>query len=183
MTFRRARSLKQAVVSNMLPSETDNAATTMWLKRKNGFIKCTKCKACTFGVNTSSYTSSFARNQHVKIRGQYSCKTDFAVYVLQCPWCLRYVGSTILPVHKSVLQHLRALKNGDRSYPVARHFDRHHGKDVRGLSYFVIDAVPPSARGGDREKKLRKLESSYIIKLNSKTPEGLNMEEDLHTHL
>lgn len=37
-------------------------------------------------------------------------------------------------------------------------------------------------RGGDRLRTMRRLECSYILKLNTKTPMGLNMEY-LYTYL
>lgn len=36
---------------------------------------------------------------------------------------------------------------------------------------------------GNREKRLRQLESKYILMFNSKTPHGMNIDEDLHVHL
>lgn len=74
---------------------------------------------------------------------------------------------------------MRAIKNGDRTYPVAHHFETFHANDTKGLTYFVIDVVPLDIRGGNREKKLMKLESRYIVELNSKQPDGLYVEENL----
>lgn len=182
LTFRKVRSLKQSLVSNTLPTGPKVKAGSSWLTKKDGFIKCAKCKACRQGKNTTSFKIGLSSVER-KIKGHFTCKTEFAVYVLQCPCGLRYVGSMILPVHKRILQHLRAINNGDVTYPVARHFSLIHDRNENLLVYFVLDAIPISERGGDREKKLRRMESRYIILLNSKVPEGLNMEEDFHTHL
>lgn len=67
------------------------------------------------------------------------------------------MGSTKLQVFNRILQHLRAVVNSDSGYPVARHFKLVHKNNLNELSYFVIDSVPKSPRGGNREKKLCQL--------------------------
>lgn len=70
---------------------------------------------------------------------------EFVVYVLVCICGLRYVGSTIFPVKKRILEHLRAIRNGDLTYTVAKHCASVHG-DIfyigSKISYFGIDSIP-----------------------------------------
>lgn len=58
-----------------------------------------------------------------------------------------------------------------------------HKSDRSALRFFAIDSVPVSIRGGDRVANLRRLESRYIIDLDSKTPHGLNGGEEMMVHL
>lgn len=178
ITFRRAKSMHQALVVNQ-PSTIKGSD---WLKSDKGFIRCAKCKACKIGINTTSVATPFRKSTYT-LRGTYTCKSEFAVYVLCCTCPKMYVGSTIHPVHVRILQHLRAINNDDPSYPVARHINQHHGGKTSDLSYFVIDTVPKNIRGGNRQLALRRLESKYIILLNTKIPYGLNPDEALSTHL
>ena len=104
------------------------------------------------------------------------------VYALECPCKKLYIGSTIHKANKQVLEHLRAIGNKDPTYSMAWHFSEHYSnRDL--LSFFVIDHVPVNERGGKRTLKLRKLESKYIIELETKGELGWNMEEEIRMHL
>ena len=82
-----------------------------------------------------------------------------------------------------MLEHIRAIKNVDKQYPVARHFKDVHQSNSDLLSFFVVDSIPISTRGGNREKYLRRLESKYIIDFDTMTPLGHNKDEELYIHL
>lgn len=178
LTFRKAPSMRDELVKSS--PETSN--TSMWLSVKEGFFKCNTCRACKFGRNQFEYTTPFD-DIPIKIKGHHTCRTDHAVYILKCSCDLIYVESTKLQVYARILQHLRAIVNSDSNYPVARHFKAVHSNDLKDLYYFVIDAVPKQIRGGNRERQLRQLESRYIVKLDSKMPNGLNTGDDLHNFL
>lgn len=176
ITYRKASSMHNALVRNS-PEVTSKSN---WLTNIKVFFKCSSCRACKFGINTTRVPTQF-RSSRIVINQRLSCRTDHAVYVLSCDCGLRYVGSTKLQVHMRILQHRRAIVNSDPTYPVARHFKEAHN-NLNHLRYF-IDCVPPLRRGGNREKILRQLESRYILLLNSKAPTGLNLSEDLHHFL
>lgn len=177
-TFQKAYSMHNDVVRTS--PELENKSN--WLSPRKGFFKCSTCRACKFGVNTSHYTTAFATNK-IELRSHFNCRTEYAVYLLQCTCRLRYIGSTKLPDYVRILQHLRAIVNSDPAYPVARHFKVEHANNLNCLQYYVIDSVPPNKRGGNREKQLRRLESKYIIELDTKYPNGLNTGEDMHNFL
>lgn len=93
------------------------------------------------------------------------------------------MGSTKLQLKIRILQHMRAITNNDFNYPMARHFEEHHGSDCNTLKFWGIDRVMPHPRGEDRERKLRVMEPKYIIELHTKAPMGLNSGEELATHI
>ena len=107
----------------------------------------------------------------------------YVVYCFQCPCDLIYIGTTIKKALCRVLEHMRAIAKQDVTYPVARHFSAAHNSDRNLLRFYCIDRVPPNVRGGDRTRKLRQLELCYIIRLQTKAPGGLNMDEELAVHL
>ena len=84
---------------------------------------------------------------------------------------------------KRVLEHYRAIVHNDANYPVARHVNEFHGGKTDSISYFAIDSVHRSARGGDRQKRLRRLEARYIVQIGTKYPLGLNKDEELAVFL
>ena len=77
---------------------------------------------------------------------------------------------------------MRAIKNKDKQYPVRR-FEKEHNSNADLLTFFVVDSVPRSERGGNRELQLRCLESRYIINFDTMTPNGHNKDEELNVHL
>ena len=175
-TYRRSRSLSDDLVhSYPLPSKSGT-----WLTRK-GFYVCGNCKACKTSRNRSEVISTMG--QKLTIDKYLTCVSDYCVYVLTCPCGLMYVGSTIFATKKRVLEHRRAIVHRDFTYPVARHFAGSHNGDPDGLSFCAIDRVPPLRRGGDREKRLRILESKHILRLGTKSPYGLNRDEELIVHI
>lgn len=177
-TYRKAPSMHTELVRN----SPEITTKTNWLTDIKGFFKCSSCRACKFGINTTQVMTPF-RSTPFFINQRLTCRSDHVVYVLTCDCGLRYVGSTKLQAHVRILQHLQAIVNSDPSYPVARHFKEVHKNNLNHIKYFVMDSVPPPRRGGNREKTLRQLESKYILFLNSKAPFGLNLSEDLHNFL
>ena len=82
-----------------------------------------------------------------------------------------------------MLEHCRAIVHNDPSYHVVRHFWEFHEGKSDGFSYFVIDRVELTKRGGDSEGILRIIESWYILRLWTKHPFGINRDEELTVHL
>lgn len=94
-----------------------------------------------------------------------------------------YVGSTIFTLRKSIVEHQRAIKKADFTYPVACHFFEQHESDVSQLTFFAVDRIPANLRGGNRVVELRCLESKYILDLHTKTPAGRNKDEEMEVHV
>ncbi|XP_078525602.1 uncharacterized protein LOC144798546 [Lissotriton helveticus] len=179
ITFSRARSLSDMLVSSHLKKPTPKANS---LKRMAGFFPCGHCKACSGSKRVLSFEISDT-GMKVPIKHFITCSSQFVVYCLVCPCGLRYIGSTIKELKLRILEHQRAIEKVDISYPVARHFAEEHSKDRKLLRFFGLDMVPPNVRGGDRLRRLRRLESRYIVDLSTKQPGGLNSGEELAYHL
>lgn len=178
VSYRKAPSLKDKLVHSYMNTKT----TTDWLTTKQkGFIRCTKCKACKIGKNTKEIKDF--KNKPFIIKEKITCETTYVVYIIECHSGKRYIGSTICPLKKRILEHLRAIQNDDTNYAIVKHLKTHHEKSWKDIRYFGLITVPNNERGGDRTLKLRRLESKMIIKFKTKHPAGLNAEEDLHVHL
>ena len=173
VSYRKSRSLKDELVQSYVKPREHITG----LSEQKRFQVCGKCKTCRGSRNVKEYSTTFGKK--CSINKNLSCASDFCVYVLQCPCGLKYVGSTVFVVRKSVLEHRRAIIHKDPHYPVARHFHKQHGGVSNLLSYFAIDRIEMSRRGGDREKRLRKLESRYILQMGPKQPLGLNKDEEM----
>lgn len=134
ITYSRAPSTRDKIVKTN-PEVMERGS---WLNMRKGFYKC---KACLHAINKNTYKTPFCDREY-KIIKLLTCRTEFAVYVLLCPCGLQYVGSTVLQVHKLILQHLRTITNQDNTYPVAHHFKEKHNSNSTELKYFVLDTVP-----------------------------------------
>ena len=78
---------------------------------------------------------------------------------------------------------MRAVAKKDTHYPTAIHFEIFHRSKRDRLSYYCIDRVQQTPRGWDRVRTLRRLESKCILKLQTNTPRGLNIDQELASHL
>lgn len=153
-----------------------------WLtKKQKGFVHCTKCKACKIGRNTQVITDFMGKPFNIMER--ITCETSYVVYVIECHCGLRYIGSTICPLKKRILEHLRAIHNNDTKYAILKHLKIHHEKSWKDIRYFGLITAPKNERGGDRPMKLRRLKSKMRIRFKTKTPFGLNADEELYVHL
>ena len=178
ITYRRARNIKDQLVRSHFTSKKQN--NTNWLSER-GFIKCNKCKACKIGRNTKEIKT---RSGYMKqINKKITCKSEFVIYVIECPCKKKYVGSTTCKLHKRILEHIRAVQNKDRSYATAKHMEQHHGGKWELMKYFAVEQVPKWERGGNRELNLRCKESRWILALDTIVPNGLNLDAELHVHL
>ena len=179
VTFRRNTNLRDLLVHSHFKKPQKKSSTLSTLK---GFFPCRACKACKGSRKISQYLLP-GSTQPMPIKKYMTCNTDHVVYCITCPCKKTYIGSTTKKAKCRILEHMRAISNKDFSYPVSRHFAENHKSDRGQLQFFCLDTVDKMFRGGDRVKKLRRLESRYIIALDSKFPIGLNMAEELISHL
>ncbi|CAH2299960.1 Hypothetical predicted protein, partial [Pelobates cultripes] len=51
-----------------------------------------------------------SKGQQIKLKGFFTCQTDFVVYLLKCPCGLGYVGKTICDFKERVSQHKTSIR-------------------------------------------------------------------------
>lgn len=175
VTFRKAQSLKDTLCRTV---ETPPSKTL----GVHSFFTCRNCKACRRSKNCKKCILA-ADTKPYYINKYTTCNTEFAIYALFCPCPKAYIGSTIHKAKKRVLEHLRAIKNGDQQYPMARHFQSHHQQNSDLVSFCVLDYIPLKIRGGNRIQELRRLESKLIIQYHTLAPSGHNCDEEMAVHL
>lgn len=178
ITYRKTASLGDLLTHSQL--ETKELGVTSWLNTP-GFWKCSKCRACEHGRNTRSYRLQNGKVE--QIIDHITCESKYVIYVLECPCRKLYVGSTINKLKLRILQHLRAIKNKDLPYPMAKHFWENHSGDNQLLTYFGVKIVKQKERGGGRTLDLRNMESRYILAIGTEHPFGHNLDAELHVHL
>ncbi|XP_056378779.1 uncharacterized protein LOC130274454 [Hyla sarda] len=171
ITYRKGKSIGDMVThSHLAPLPPPST----WLDRSNitGSHKCGHCRACPFMKKTESVTITIS-NKLFKIKDFINCSTRAVVYVAVCSCALMYVGKTIRELRRRVLEHIGDIRN-KRDTALARHVNEIHGGDTKGMTFFGIEKMNPSSRGGDLDKLLLQREARWIFNLETVTPKGLN---------
>lgn len=70
--------------------------------------------------------------------------------------------------------HTGAHKQYKKGVPKASHFDEVHCRDPSGLIFYGIDLIKDNWRGGNKQTLVFQNETSWIYKLGSLVPKGLN---------
>lgn len=162
ITYRRCHSLKDKLVQSHFEAVPYNPRVS----NLTGFFPCTKCKACKNSPKTLSYKIPGLTQPRI-INKFLTCNTPFCI-CLVCPCNMQYIGSTVHPTKRRIVEHARAIEKNDPTYPVARHFAKFHQSNRNLLRFYCLDHVPAHERGGNRELKLRRLESRFIVDLQTK---------------
>lgn len=110
-----------------------------------------------------------------------NCNSHHVVYVIHCTACrINYIGCTIRKLKTRVAEHIADIRNvyGQQS-GASRHFSTIHEGKFDTLQVYAIEHVYKPLRGGDWRQKLLNREAFWILRLGSRTPEGMNMRNDL----
>lgn len=151
------------------------------MPRTRGMHPCGHCAMCLY-VECSGVFADSANKHNYEIQYFINCATTWVLYILQCPCKKLYVGKTKCQLRIRIGEHLKSIKLKEET-PVAQHFLQfHEGKssDLRFNGFFVLNL---SARRGDFDTVLLKKEKSWIFRLNTLQPNGLNNELSLKVFL
>lgn len=177
---RRAPTIANKVSPSMYRSVSSDRPT--WLSTV-GFFKCghRNCTACGFAKITRSFKSCSNGNEYA-IRSYINCNTKNVVYLVTCTACaVQYVGCTSTPLKVRIRRHLSDASKYDAigASMVSKHCQRYHEGNASHLNFCGIERVSKPLRGGDTRHKLFNRESYWIYCLNTRTPNGMNIRQDL----
>ncbi|XP_075438932.1 uncharacterized protein LOC142481350 [Ascaphus truei] len=182
--YKRADNIKRKLAPSLFRMENRTTGQdSNWLQTAKGFHRCNTCKACKQGSKEKIQFSSNTTGEQFKTGSFINCKSEFVVYLLNCPCGLQYVGRTSRPLRVRILEHLGNIRRKLMTHSVSKHFALHHQGDPSGLEFRGIEVVPPHWRGGDRLTSLSRKETFWIYKLKSLVPTGLNVEIDIAAFL
>ncbi|OCT83047.1 hypothetical protein XELAEV_18025584mg [Xenopus laevis] len=164
MSYRKARTIGSMLVKADMGSGKENKQTVLRPVKKGTFA-CCLCNCCS-NIQKGEVIYHLRSGIPIPISGHYSCTTTFVVYAIKCLCGLVYVGQT------------SPIKCKSMDQPVAKHFVE-LGHTVLQLKFQILDAVLKMRRGDNRVKKLLYKEAWWIRKLDTLTPNGLNLEYDV----
>ncbi|OCT59688.1 hypothetical protein XELAEV_18000549mg [Xenopus laevis] len=116
------------------------------------------------------------------------CTTQNVIYCLECPCGLQYIGKMNRNLKENytpqtmerINKHVRNIEKGVTNHSVSRHFNE---QKARGLKFWGISIVQRDWRGGDIVRGTLQEESKWIHKLQTFTPQGLNIDINLRAFL
>ena len=137
----------------------------------SGFHKCEStrgCNICKFSENSSQFYSHSTTTKYT-IRQHITCTSKNIIYLITCKRCQKqYVGETKTQFRLRFNNHLSTIRRKTNT-PVAIHFN----ENQHTIEDLTITGIIKLNKSDDILR--RKLESVWISKLNTLTPNGLNI--------
>ena len=168
------------------PNIVDPPKTISFFQERGGFYPCRGCATCKVNACRSRRVETFFSNatqRNVKIKPFITCSTRHVVYLLRCPCGREYVGRTIRKLHVRLQEHVANILKAFPKHSVSRHYDECHGNDPKGTVFLGIDKFSGSWRGSNRTRGVSQLETSWIYRLKTYAPHGLNIDWDINSFI
>ena len=140
-----------------------------------------RCSLCNIILRISSLCSqAIGKVFHLKAKGG-SCNSTFCIYCIICPSCnLQYVGSSVklrarLNQHKSSLRSFSrpGTKQRNDCWRLYEHLSIHSPNEFKFTILEVLDS----------EYGLRDKETSWIWRLDTVFPKGLNINDGFNAQV
>ncbi|MEE6515589.1 hypothetical protein FKM82_024462 [Ascaphus truei] len=135
---------------------------------------------CSF-MKPARHVFSHSPHRRYTIYSFINCNTTFVVYLITCGCGKRYVGRTTRALKTRMQEHCRLIRKQDTNHPVSKHFTECRQGGINSFSFMGIERIIQKERGGNTVKTLDCRESFWIFTLNTRYPEGMNVEWNI-TH-
>ena len=136
--------------------------------------KCERvtCITCSNRLCYDNFITNFVTGELFPLEINGSCRTSRCVYVLKCKQVgcnYQYIGHTINPCSSRVSQHKSSIIKGGGCRVLREHFTKVHSPE--DISIMPIELFPD----GIDKKEMENIEESWMIKMNTIFPYGLNL--------
>ena len=131
------------------------------------------CTACKHAIVT---TKIIKEDVHFEIELNYSnCRTKNVIYLCKCSCPKWYVGKTTRQIRTRILEHKSRIRNNVMEAPMTKHLidAGHSEEDLQFLVIKVLKRMPFHHQ--NIEQMLLKEENYFIHRLQTLTPEGMNL--------
>lgn len=130
---------------------------------------------------TRNFPIDSQASNNFQINTFLNCNFDHIVYIIHCKLCnLDYIGCTIRKFKTRLAEHISAIKHQQHQHSGAvKHFLEKHGGRFDSLVAYAFEAVTKPPRGADWRHKLLLREAFWIMRLNTRVPNGMNLKTDL----
>ena len=131
-----------------------------------------KCVTCSSRLCYDNFVTNHITGEQFDIKIGGSCDTKNCIYVIKCKRdnCqYQYIGHTINPIRSRIGQHKSSIKLGGGSKLLKDHFTQVH--TTEDMMIMPIDSLPENIKLKEREE----IEESWMLKVNTLFPYGLNV--------
>lgn len=183
VVFRGVASLGSKVAPSVQDPPCENRN---FLQNLTGYYKCGRCQVCSLNANRARRITQFTSTSTLRsydIKPFITCTSVGVVYLLQCPCGLQDVGRTKRALWVRLNEHIGNIKRGYDKHPVSRHYDQVHNRDPSNTLFVGIDKYKPHWRGSLLVREISKSEMSWIHRLKSYVPRGMNVDVDVNAFI
>ena len=134
-----------------------------------------KCTYCPLIKKISTVTCNFSSKlyQLNDLPKHITCEISNVIYLISCKKCHKhYVGETSRAIRKCMYEHKASAQKDGITTPVSRHF-KSEGHNHTHMIFSVLEWCTPKFDPSNTVRR-RRLELSWILKLHSLTPIGIN---------
>ncbi|XP_075431149.1 uncharacterized protein LOC142468425 [Ascaphus truei] len=106
--FKRAKTLKDKLAPSALPK--NNLTINRWLPSIKGFFGCTTYKACVYRATDKHQFVCNVTKKKYTINKHITCRSNYIIYLIECPCGLQYVGKTKRQMNIRILEHIGIVR-------------------------------------------------------------------------
>ncbi len=140
--------------------------------------KCKRrnCRHCP-NIDLSGFVINNQNKRTFKCVPKANCQTDNLIYLLTCKECgTQYVGQTLNRIMDRVNSHLNDIRH-QRETPISRHMRTHSTVSEYPFRIQILQLISATPRCQRAQELRDKWESTWMARLNSYVPNGLNIKD------
>jgi len=176
--YRRNKNLKDFLVRTKL--ESNKPITRVGPNdRPNPLNKCRSrsCTYCPFLDRSGTITSNTTGRTY-QAKRHISCCSHNLVYCITCTICKKqYVGQTSKKLKERFIFHFGNINNKRLHDPIGRHFSSAGHTGRKTLTIHIVAFIPAPYNSSVGKSLRDSSERSWMYKLQSIAPQGLNLAE------
>ena len=155
--------------SNHHPDNPNDGEDSYCIKK----CRRNRCVTCLNRLCMNNFVDNHVTKERFDILSNGSCDTKNCIYVIKCrhPGCqYQYVGHTVNTISQRMSSHRSSIVKGAGCKVLKDHFTRVHS--VKDMCIMPIAPLPEKKT---TLKEREELEDSWMLKLNTVFPYGLNV--------
>ena len=177
--YRRPKNLRDLLVRARLPTITDNDSQRE-PRPERPACDSPSCRYCTRINKTGKIKSHSTSKPHNAMRN-VNCHSNNLIYCITCKKCARqYVGQTKNTLRQRFVAHFYLIGHKKTEHEVSRHFNAHDHRGIHDVEIHVLEFIKNDAQRPETKSLLLKAEYSWIQRLRTQIPLGMNTIDSDH---
>ena len=176
--YRRNKNLRDFLVQAKLDS-TQPKRRVGPDDRPNPLNKC-RSRSCTYcpHLDRSGTITSTTTGRTYQSKRHISCCSHNLIYCITCTICKKqYVGQTSKKLKERFINHFGNINNKRLADPIGRHFSSAGHTGRKTLTIHIVEFIPAPYNSSVGKSLRDTFERRWMYKLQSISPQGLNLAE------